>query len=64
MKYTFFASAFSNHSYNRSEEFETSEYGYTDEDWDEMTPGERESILNYRVQEWLYEDIDVGWEEA
>ena len=60
MKIKLTATAFSNITYNLEEIFED-EY-MTKEDWDEMSESEQDDYLNEQIQQFVWDDIDVGTE--
>ncbi|MBT6052877.1 MAG: hypothetical protein HOG49_39250 [Candidatus Scalindua sp.] len=48
---------------NREEEITVEDMGYTEEEWDELTPEEKDLKLEAHWTDWSNNYIEGGWEK-
>lgn len=54
--------------YINSEVYETvgiyDAFGFSDQEWDEMSNSEREHEVSEYLEDWVWQNVDTGWEQV
>ena len=46
----------------QEDEITVEEMGYTEDEWNGLTNGEQEDILEEHWKDWMYNHLDGGWQ--